>query len=273
MVHESPYLFTVNESEQPSQKLIRVVGSLVNASRGELDPVQNIIDPELLDNIRHSRSDVSFSFRYEGYDVTAHSDGRIVLRDPASIYAQLDNLSNTLHMSSGDEDKICADLLQQYPFDHENVLNVVYGQHPDHSIEPILQHGTKPPANNKVISVTSEGSEPDSQLFNVKTDLVDMNMEDGFSRLGKEILQAIGDWTSNPYKTVLCFRSIEAVIDRTDIETGFKFFHLLTEKISSSNVTAHYHINSKTCDEMTINALTPLFDAVVYEDGNFTISK
>lgn len=67
--------------------------------------------------------------------------------------------------------------------------------------------------------------------------------------------------TAEPTRTVLCFDSISALVDASDVQTIFRFLHILTSLVRTHGATAHYHLDPSQLDPVTVSTLSVLFDA------------
>ncbi|SMO53748.1 HalOD1 output domain-containing protein [Halorubrum cibi] len=68
-------------SMEPSTGIIETVADAANRESLGLSPLYDSIDPDALDSLfRLSDEAVSVSFTYEGFEITADSDGEVVLR-------------------------------------------------------------------------------------------------------------------------------------------------------------------------------------------------
>lgn len=94
MVHadapdETRHRYRLGSNELPSVGVIRAVaavsgrepvgdGTHVDDQTG-LPPLYAAIDPDALDGVITTASEGTVTFQYEGYDVTVHADGRILV--------------------------------------------------------------------------------------------------------------------------------------------------------------------------------------------------
>lgn len=273
MTYDTPYCLTLDDDDLPSVRLIQAIASLTGAGRGELSPLHGAIDPEALNDFVRTDTQTSLSFEYEGFHVTVHADGMIVLRDPESIYTELTNPSNVLAVAPhADDGELCDDLHQPYPIDQENVLSVTADRSADEILTEWSHQRDTMPAEHKIISLgdfaRSAGTKTVTLPGSIEADLI--ADERDLATLRERIDNVLSEWQSNTSVTILCFDSIDAILAATDLETTFRFFHRLTPRIADSDTIAHYHLDPLECDDRAVNALTPLFDTVIYDDGDAT---
>ncbi|WP_436348909.1 DUF7504 family protein [Natronorubrum sp. FCH18a] len=275
MAHETPYYLTFDDTELPSIRVIQSISAIVGAGRGELAPLHSVIDPEGLDRMGHSGNNCFVSFEYEGFHVTVHGDGKILLRDPESIHTTLSHTSNVLLLAQRtDTTELCSDLQYPYPPDRQNVLSIIVDKPADEKVAELNAQQYEMPAERKIISLGEFARSASAQSVTlpgpIEADLI--ADEQDLSTLYDRIEATLSDWESNSHMTSLCFDSVDALLDQIDLDTTFSFFYSLTSDIANSDTVAHYHLDPMKCDDETINILTPLFDAVISEDGDSTAS-
>lgn len=84
-----------------------------------------------------------------------------------------------------------------------------------------------------------------------------------------ELLVRVGDrlaeWadTDGIGRVVLCFDSVTALLQYVDHGTAYRFLHKLTRQTDAVGVVGHYRLAAAAHDDQVIEALMPLFDAVV----------
>lgn len=275
MDYETPYYLTFDNDELPSVQVIQAISSIVGAEHGELSPLQSVIDPEALNQMAHTEGEWSFSFEYEGFHVSVHSDGQILLRDPESVHTTLGNASNVLLLApEGDDKELCTDLQFFHPPNQENILTVTVDQAADETVNEWHAQGLEMPAQRKIVSLgdfaRSAGTQSVTLPGSIEADLI--ADEQDLDTLHERIASSLSAWESNPHLTTLCFKSIDELLTKTDLDSVFSFLYSLTKLVHDSETVAHYHLDPLACDDDVINILTPLFDAIVSEDGDRTVS-
>lgn len=275
MAYDTPYRFTLEEDDHPSTRLIQAIASITNAGHGELNPLHDVIDPEALNNLIHTGDTSVVSFEYEGFHVTVHGEGEIILRNPESIHTKLNDPSNVLLVAPrGDDGDLCDDLQQPYPIDQENILDVTVDRSAEAKLNDWGLQRNKMPAEHKIISLGDFARSADTKTVtlpgSIKADLI--ADERDLATLQERINSTLSEWQSNPYKTALCFDSVNALVAATGLDTAFSFFYDLVPQVADSDTVAHYHLDPLQCDSIVVSTLSPLFDSVVYEDGEHTDS-
>lgn len=274
MDYETPRYLTFGDDELPSVRVIQAISSLIGAPQEHLSPLRSVIDPESLNGLARSNGDWTVAFEYEGFHVTVHSDGRILLRDPRSIHTTLTNAANVLLLAPRAEaDAFCTDLQFPSPPDRQNVLSVAVDRSADEVADDWVA-GAETSAERKIVSLGDFARSADAQSVTfpgpIEADLIPDERDLG--TLLERIETVLAAWDANPHVTTLCVRSIDGLLSRTDLDSAFGFLYDLTARVRDSEAIAHYHLDPLACDDDVVTTLTPLFDAVVTEDGNRTAS-
>jgi hypothetical protein len=90
--------------------------------------------------------------------------------------------------------------------------------------------------------------------------------------LGIKLSEVLKEWDRNDNRTVVCFDSLTALLQYADLQTIYKFLHVLTGRFDAADVTAHFHLDPDACDQQTVSTLTSLFDTVVeLDDGEWSV--
>ena len=181
-------------------------------------------------------------------------------------------LAPSLHEST---DSACLDLLSFDRPDEANVLWVTYTRSPDSCVQDWLAHAGERPDNMRFVSVgettrsaaaasaSSAGSTPGGDLIETLSTPGDL------TGLGIKLSEILKEWSTNDNHTVCCFHSLTALLQYADLQTVYKFLHVLTGRFEATAVTAHFHLDPDACDQQTVSTLTSLFDTVVeFDDGD-----
>ncbi|ELY50966.1 DUF7504 family protein [Natronolimnohabitans innermongolicus] len=272
MAYETPYYLTFDDHESPSERLISAIAAIVGVRPRELSALYSAVDPDALDGMTSSSGEYSLSFEYEGFHITVHSDGSMLLRDPESIHATNGTISNALLLASETADDTCTDLQFPYPPSHENVLSVTTDRTASAVVNEWRHRDHEPPVNRKLISLADFTRSADTQSVtlpgSVEADLLSDPVD--LSTLHNRIVQSLDAWQSNSYVTVLCFRSVETLLEEVGLDDVYSFLYSLTSRVADADALAHYHLDPLACDDEAITVLAPLFDAVVSDDGTGT---
>lgn len=275
MICGTPYCFTLDEDEMLSARIIQAVASIINAGRGELEPIQSVMDPAVLDSIPDASREVSLSFEYEGFHISIQNKRTVIIRDPESIHVDLNDATNVLLIaptSNGDE--LCTELLVPYPANRENILIIAPESEINKRLDIWNEFIDQEPKNRKLITFRDDGEmnrEPTRHDFGPDNGDKKPNRQ-AVVRLGKRTEKAMREFHTNSNPTAVCFRSINGLLGYLDIESTFHFLNRLTSAINATDTIAHYHIDPLESDRSIITTLIPIFDAVIYEDRNITFS-
>ncbi|MFH5800227.1 hypothetical protein [Haladaptatus sp. CMAA 1911] len=173
---------------------------------------------------------------------------------------------------SSETDEACVDMLTTSPPSEENVLWVTFTRSPDACIQDWLAHAGERPANLRFISVgeTLRSVATSAPMQETPTDAVmdTLSNPGDLTGLGIKISEVLQQWHGNGNRTVACFHSLTALLQYSDVQTVYKFLHVLTGRFTTADVTAHFHLDPDAHDSQTVNTLKTLFDAVAEFDGD-----
>lgn len=86
--------------------------------------------------------------------------------------------------------------------------------------------------------------------------------------MGIAITRQLSDWAGTPRPTTVCFDSLTTLLQYTDVQTTFRFLHVIVNRLRGSDAVGHFHIDPSAHDEQTIAQLVPIFDVVMRLDGD-----
>ena len=199
---------------------------------------------------------------------------RIERETAEHVRGELAGASNVLVLAGADAhaDDLCPQLLLTDEPDQTNLLWVTYTNTPDSCMQSWLQHAGERPADVKVVSVGDmmrsataaqsggHGPSPSPMIDSVS------NPAD-LTGLGIKISEQLQTWSHTANQTVACYDSLTTALQYVDLQTLYKFLHVLTGRFEAVGTTAHFHIDPAAHDEATVNTLKSLFDAVVEPRG------
>jgi len=192
-------------------------------------------------------------------------------------------VSNVLLLApamSKSEDEVCVDLMTVRDIKHENVLSVTFTQTAEDRLELWQTHvGDDLPAQAGIVTIgeqtrsastsrNSPSKTPGPITIDTVSDPADL------TGLGISLTNYLSEWSQNSNQTVVCFHSLTPLLQYADLQRVFRFLHVLTGRIDSSDAIAHYHMDPGAHDEQTRNTLIQLFDATIEldADGNRSIT-
>jgi len=207
-------------------------------------------------------------------ETKGHSESRS-LHDEDGTEACVLLLAPSLHAATEDA---CLDLLSFDAPAEENVLWVTYTRSPDDCVQDWMAHADAQPENVQFVNVgettrAASARPGGSTASNVAEQAVESLSSPGdLTGLGIKLSEILKEWDHNDNQTVVCFDSLTALLQYADLQTIYKFLHVLTGRFDAADVTAHFHLDPDACDQQTVSTLTSLFDTVVeLEDGEWSV--
>jgi hypothetical protein len=179
---------------------------------------------------------------------------------------------------SDSEDEACIDLLTIADISQENLLSVTFTQTAQDRLELWHTHaGDDLPAQAGIITVgeqtrstSASRSSPSQTPGPITIDAVSDPAD--LTGLGISLTNYLSEWAENNNQTVVCFHSLTPLLQYADLQRVFRFLHVLTGRIASSDAVAHYHMDPTAHDEQTRQTLVQLFDATIELDADGTRS-
>lgn len=173
----------------------------------------------------------------------------------------------------------CMELLAANGTSTEHVMSVGYTITPEQRSENWREFvDTDLPKNWRFVDVKTSQHDtgyarPGSGASNGET--VTLTDPGNLTRLGIEVTDPLEDWTDEEGRTAFCFHSITPALQYTDVDTLYRFLHVLTSHLSMAGAIAHYHLDPSAHEPQTINTLRSLFDAVIEvdRDGEWTVER
>jgi hypothetical protein len=95
----------------------------------------------------------------------------------------------------------------------------------------------------------------------------------GLSDLGETISRVIAEQDTTNGRVSIEFDILSEIVEKFDIETVFKFLHLLMKRLESTNTLAHYYVNPRKRSASTINIFDELFDLSIVAKENVFIAN
>lgn len=205
---------------------------------------------------------------------------RAVAESAASLDEELAGTNNVLVLApaldQADGDA-CSSLLSVTTPATADVLCVTFNQPPDARLEHwrntggptdpanlgfvVVGEGVRSAANAAPISA---GPTPDSPGPTVVT----VSSATDLTGIGIKLGDFFSDWADDGNRLLLCFHTLTTFLQYADLQTVYRFIHVLTGRVRSAGGIGHYHLDPSAHDQRTINSLSGLFDAVVEADGD-----
>lgn len=166
----------------------------------------------------------------------------------------------------------CLHLLGNPDSESTHVLSLGYSAPPEHTTRAVRRAGLDSTSDTTFVCIgdttRSAGSaafSPSSTSPNATTVQV---VEDPADLAGIGI--AVNDWLDrwdDGHQTVICFHSLTALLDHVDVQSAFRFLHVLTGRVATADACAHYHLDPSAHDEQAVRTLSMLFDEIVSVDA------
>lgn len=187
------------------------------------------------------------------------------------IRGELAEASNTLVLAGGDHpaDDLCADLMLADEPERTNLLWVTYTKTPDDCMRTWLNHAGTHPDAVKIISIGDVMRSAAAASGGSTAQTPTMSAVDSVSNpadltgLGIKISTQLQEWSQNGNQTVICLDSLTTLLQYVDLQTTYKFLHVLTGRFETVDALAHFHLDPNAHDEVTVSTIKSLFDAVV----------
>lgn len=173
-------------------------------------------------------------------------------------------------------DAACIDLLTITPRSDTRVLCITLTQTPDDRLAVWQTHaGEQLPAALNVIGTGDVSQSTSIQDLCAHQPTSTLTVETvsnpgDLTGLGSEITNAIDRWQHDTSVASLagCFHSVTVLLEYVDLRRAFRFLHVLTTHVGTTDAIVHYHFDSDAHDQRTRSTLRPLFDLVVSVDAD-----
>lgn len=160
----------------------------------------------------------------------------------------------------------CLDLLLDTDDESRNVLSLGYS--PPHRAARAVRRAGGPPGDTTFVCIgertrsaasapSAADSIPGGATLQVVPDPTDL------ARIGVIVNECLEEWAGDDARIVICYHSLTDLLERVDLQTAFRFLHVLTGRIGVADARAHFHLDPAEHDEQTVGTLSLLFDDVV----------
>ncbi|MFD1634656.1 DUF7504 family protein [Haloplanus ruber] len=96
----------------------------------------------------------------------------------------------------------------------------------------------------------------------------------GLSEVGETISRVVGEYEDVGGKIVAAFDILPELVEKFDLQTVFKFLHVLDTRLTRADALSHYHVDPRTQSQSTINVLGQAFDlSIVADDRRFVAGE
>lgn len=160
----------------------------------------------------------------------------------------------------------------------ENILGIAFSRSPEEQLDVWRTHvGSDFPAETVLVTVGTQDSSADftelstarfdsNELPDTSISIRTVSSPTDVTGLGMELSEIVEGWAETNKQPVVCFRSLTTLLQYADLETTFRFLHIMTGRFTSIDAIAHYHLNPNAHDDQEIRTLTQLADSIVKFD-------
>lgn len=161
---------------------------------------------------------------------------------------------------------VCKELLVREDPADQTVLAVTYRQSPRAWVEDWYDEIGTDPADGAVIGVGDRGQlggdavPPETEHWT----LTDVDNASDLTGLGVRLSEFLtGRYDTGQPGPALCFDSVTHLLQYADLESAFRFLHVVTGRIRNAGARGHFHVDPSAHDAQEMATLMGLFDAVL----------
>ena len=272
--------FTYDDA--PIEKIIHAVAWTKGCEPESLEPLYEVIDPDALAALLESNqgSPLTVTFSYEGCDVHVDRNGLITVREhPKSVAARLPRPVNVLLVEPRCEQspqEFCTELLDTEQGDDATVLQVKYASADAKRRSSRSLNSTTAEPSQRIIMgefTRSASTETTSLTGEDRVQQLTIPDPDDLGRLGCHIREWLSAQADAKKQPVVCFQSINDLLQHVELRQAFRFLYILTARIRAADGVAHFHLLADTIDDETQATLEPLFDCVIEVGQNEDVDQ
>lgn len=191
-----------------------------------------------------------------------------------------DNILLLCSTFTADETGACTDLLTLHDPSQAAVLWIPFTRSPEDCLSDWTQSIDSHPEDTAIVNVDVDlrstiADSPDTpETPRFDTTINHVASPNDLTTLGVRITNRLDEWAADePDQQILaCFDSVTVLLQYVSLQQTSQFLQAVTEQVAETEAIAHYHLDSSTCDEETIETLVGLFDIVVdYSNGAWSI--
>ena len=95
----------------------------------------------------------------------------------------------------------------------------------------------------------------------------------GLSEVGETISRVVDEYETAGGKIAVEFDILPELVDKFDLQTVFKFLHVLGTRFERADALAQYHVDPRTQSQSTINVLGQAFDLSIEADDRRFVTE
>lgn len=176
------------------------------------------------------------------------------------------------------EHDICTKLCDVERDGERRRLLITTEQTAEERLESLRPYTNEPYDDTTIIVVGNQArsnnrTEPTTQQIGGETVKIEtLHDPNDLTRLGVLINKYLGSGESSP---VICFHTLNSLLQFVGIEKLFRFLHILQARVRSVDGQAHYQIDPGHLEMEAVQTLQPLFDFTVKyaEDGAISVDS
>lgn len=165
-------------------------------------------------------------------------------------------------LSDGREEH-CLEMLAVDSPEQLDVLRISYSTDPQRLLDQWREQVGSMPARTGVVVVGGRTDfEGATESAGGDTVAVTTANPNDLTGLGMRLNNYLND-VDPDHQLVVCLDSLTELLQFVDIQSAFKFLHMLTGQLREAGAIAHFHIDPEAHDAQTISRLKPAFDKAV----------
>ncbi|MFC6719493.1 hypothetical protein ACFQGT_14110 [Natrialbaceae archaeon GCM10025810] len=207
--------------------------------------------------VSHGRDEAVDAFASHLFD---HGDHR--LRSGAHVADEFDRTGNVLVLSP--LEGAGADNARVHFLSSSDVAIVVTTRVAER-VRLVNRRLADRPSQTIVLTTKAEPLEglAGADVSGTDLELVQLSKRLGLGGIGETISRVVAEHESPEATLSVEFDILPELIAKCDLETVFRFLHLLTSRLEGAGALAHYYCNPERRSQPTINLLSELFDATI----------
>jgi len=140
-----------------------------------------------------------------------------------------------------------------------DVLRISYSDPPEQLVDAWRTNHGDLPAKMGIVSVGDQAGIATSDAeFPEGVFVTEANPND-ITGLGMRLNNYLGDVDPDS-QLVVCFDSLTELCQFVDVQSAFKFVHMLTGQLRELDAVAHFHVDPAALDDRDLSRLKPVFD-------------
>jgi hypothetical protein len=110
-------------------------------------------------------------------------------------------------------------------------------------------------------------------IAEIPLEIVQLDSRIGLSDLGETLSRVLEEHEGTGEKISVEFDILSEIIGTFDLQTVFRFLHVLTSRLESADALAHYYVDPRARSESTLNVLEEVFDLSITARQRVFVSK